>query len=197
MKSEKQKINRSLNPNYEMAKAFLQALGQGDDVFTFQTFSDQKSTGGIFPKVLHGTLERHFDELARLNEAGAGIFVMVNKGDGIVHEGFKTCRTKASVTAVRAQFVDLDGAPLAPLMEAKRPPDIVVESSPGRWHGYWLGIDCPLDAFKSVQQALAQKFGGDIKVCDLPRVLRLPGFYHQKQEPFMTRTVTMPAAVGT
>jgi hypothetical protein len=30
-------------------------------------------------------------------------------------------------------------------------------------------------------------FGGDPKVSDLARVMRVPGFFHQNGEPFMTR----------
>lgn len=194
-----------LKPDLREAEQFLKALG-GETAFTFQTFSDReelkrKFTGNDgkdrafdpFAKVLHGTLAEHAAELAGLNNAGGGVFVMVNQGDGVVHEGYKTCRTKSNVTAVRALFVDLDGSPLPPLMNAARSPDIIIESSPLRWHGYWLGIVCPVDRFKALQQALAAKFNGDMSVCDLPRVMRLPGFYHQKGNPFMTHAITLPA----
>jgi putative DNA primase/helicase len=66
-------------------------------------------------------------------------------------------------------------------------PHIVIESSPGKWHAYWLVSDSPLEQFKPLQQALAQRFNGDKAVCDLPRVMRLPGFLHQKGEPVLTR----------
>src|SRR5512141_268531 len=56
-------------------------------------------------------------------------------------------------------------------------------------HGYWPGIHCPLDAFEAAQVALARKFSGDESVSDLPRVMRLPGFFHQKREPFMSRII--------
>jgi len=36
---------------------------------------------------------------------------------------------------------------------------------------------------------LAERFAGDPLVSDLPRVMRLPGFYHQKNEPFLTHIV--------
>ena len=101
-----------------------------------------------------------------------------------------TCRNAVNVVAVRAVFVDLDGSPIASVLEALHP-DIVVESSPGRWHGYWLTNDCPLGDFRTRQQQIAAKFAGDPKVIDLPRVMRLPGFFHQKAEPFITR-VTFP-----
>jgi hypothetical protein len=38
-----------------------------------------------------------------------------------------------------------------------------------------------LDQFKDVQKRLLTLVGGDPNVCDLPRVMRLPGFPHQKQ----------------
>ena len=85
---------------------------------------------------------------------------------------------------VRAVFVDLDGAPLAPVLEAGLEPHVVVESSPGKFHVYWQVDDCPLDQFERVQRALARRFGGDPSVHDLPRVLRVPGFLHCKGEPF-------------
>ena len=113
---------------------------------------------------------------------------MVNRGDGVVHGVSKTCRTAASVLAVRALFIDLDGSPLDPVLKTLRP-DIVIESSPERWHCYWIVRDCPLGEFKMRQQQIAAKFNGDMKVHDLPRVMRLPGFMHQKSEPFLTRVV--------
>jgi hypothetical protein len=36
------------------------------------------------------------------------------------------------------------------------------------------------------QKAIAKKFDSDPKVCDLPRVMRLPGFYHCKGKPYPT-----------
>jgi len=36
------------------------------------------------------------------------------------------------------------------------------------------------------QKAIARKFNSDPKVCDLPRVMRLPGFYHCKGNPYLT-----------
>lgn len=173
---------KPLQFNLEDARAFLAALDP-DGVYTFQTFHDlEKRGGGV---VLHGTLAEHQSTLMRLNQQGQGVFVMVNKGDGLVHGNAKTCRTTANVIAVRALFADLDGAPLEPVLPYH--PHIVVESSPGRWHAYWLARDLPLTDFKLFQQQLAQKFDADPKVCDLPRVMRMPGFWHQKGTPFQTR----------
>jgi hypothetical protein len=71
------------------------------------------------------------------------------------------------------------------------PPSIVVESSPGKRHFYWRIDNCPLEAFAGAQKALAAALGTDPAVCDLPRVMRLPGFWHRKGKPFMTRLVSV------
>ena len=179
-------MSTTLTPDIVSAKKFLDALDP-DGTFTFQTFDDDKERRDLrLARVLHGTLDQHTDALVRLQQQGAGIFVMVNKGDGVTHKGNRTCRKAQNVVAVRALFVDLDGAPMQPVLDALQP-DIVVESSPGRWHCYWLVGDCPLAEFKPRQQQLAAKFNGDLAVNDLPRVLRLPGFLHQKDKPVMTR----------
>ena len=159
-------------------------------IFTFQTFDDDKDRKDFrLAKVYHGTLEQHANDLTRLNQAGAGIFVMINRGDGAVHEGKKTCRTKANVVAVRALFADADGVPIEPILRKSPPPHILVESSPDKWHVYWLTNDTPLAEFTARQQAIAVHLGTDPAVTDIPRVLRLPGFYHQKDAPFLTRLV--------
>jgi hypothetical protein len=173
------------------AQRFLDVLEPGSVSFTFQTFPDKNDAAQQFALtcVLHGSLNEHSKALASLNRRGAGIFVMVNEGDGKVHPGSKTCRTASNVIRIRAVFVDLDGSPLDPVLKAAVSPSIIVASSPGRWHAYWLLEDCPLDLFKPIQTALADKFSADPKVTDLPRVMRLPGFLHQKRDPFMTKLV--------
>src|SRR5262249_3325408 len=69
-----------------------------------------------------------------------------------------------------------------------------IETSPGRYHGYWLVAGARLENFKSIQQRLAKLMAGDLSVCDLPRVLRLAGFPHQKNptQPFLVK-VAAPA----
>jgi putative DNA primase/helicase len=68
-------------------------------------------------------------------------------------------------------------------------PHVVVESSPGKYHAYWLVEDFPLEQFTPVMKTIAARFGGDKSVHDLPRVMRLPGFIHQKGAPFRSRLV--------
>lgn len=172
--------------NLESATSFLRLLDPSG-VFTFQVIPEARDARfPTFQRVEHGTFEEHRRLLTIMNNRGAGIFVMVNAGDGVVRDGARTCRTTANVTRVRALFVDLDGAPIVPVLTSALSPDWVVQSSPGRWHAYWAVNDCPLPSFERAQDALAARFGGDPKVKDLPRVMRLPGFFHRKAEPYLS-----------
>lgn len=165
------------------AAEFLAQLAPGESI-TFQTFDDSSRKDLRLSRVLQGFLAEHFDTLARLNARGAGVFVMVNEGDG---KG----RATRNVQRIRAYFADFDGA--QPPDAATQPlrPHCIIESSPSRWHWYWWVEGAPLDKFKAVQRALAERFDSDPSICDLPRVMRLPGFLHRKREPFPTRIVEL------
>ena len=123
------------------------------------------------------------------------MFVTVNETDG---QGRKT----ANITRVRAVFVDTDGADIEPIRAAQ--PHILVESSPGNYHAYWLVSGAPLHEFKAAQKAMIEAWGTDKGVNDLPRVMRLPGFLHQKVSaqkglagsPFMVQMVNHAPSDG-
>jgi hypothetical protein len=168
------------------AARFLAALSP-DTLHTFQTFDDAKRHRRGLTDIVHGTFDAKARRLAALNHKGAGVFVMVNRGDGMG-------RSAANVTGCRALFLDLDGSPIEPVLAAPIAPRIVVESSPGKWHAYWPIADLPTDQFTASQKTLAAMFAGDSKVNDRPRVMRLPGFLHRKGEPFLSRLVTCESA---
>ncbi len=165
------------------AVRFLKALAP-DGALTFSTFSDARPRRArdSLARIIHGDYWRNAGTLAKLNGEGAGVFVMVNRGDG---KG----RKSGNVQAIRAVFLDLDGAPLAPVLAGPIPPAIVCESSPGKHHAYWPIAEMPLADFPGAQRALAAQYGGDAAVCDLPRVMRLPGYVHAKGEPFTSRVL--------
>ncbi len=178
-------IHTTFGPDRNQVQRFLDAL-ELNGKFTFQTIDDDADRhDSSLARMLHGTLDQHFDELVRLQQSGAGVFVTVNKTDG---KG----RKRENIRAVRALFIDLDGADLAPV-RAWNEPDMICETSPGRWHCYWLMADAPLNEFKAAQSYLSKAFNADQSVKDLPRVMRVPGFFHQKKdrqkkltgEPFM------------
>lgn len=172
--------------NLSDAQAFLAFLDPGAITWTFQTFDDTNSKRRELVRVFHGTLEQHCPELERLNSLGAGVFVTINETDG---QG----RSAENITRVRAVFADFDTPNTetpSHLLADLLPPSMLIESSPSKYHAYWLLDDeLPLEQFKPLQQAIIAVWGSDHNVCDLPRVMRLPGFQHCKEEPYPIRLI--------
>lgn len=133
-----------------------------------------------------GTLKGLWKTLVNLNKSGNAIFMMPNLSNG---KGTKD----ENITKVNAFFLDYDGSEwkrisLDELLgKFKLKPHIVVKTSKGHYHVYWLARNCNLSEFKSVQKALADKYGGDPKVSNLARVMRLPGTFNHKDpdRPFL------------
>jgi len=193
----------TLEPNREEGEQHLAALDPSPNArWCFQTFTGDKQRRKAraeenklrkkqgkpllkdpLARVRYGTLAEHFDELVKLNERGAGIYITVNETDG-------NGRKSKNITRIRALFVDLDGAPPEPVNNAEVPPHIVMESSPGRYQAYWcFSGRMPLKVFEVLQKELAARFNGDSSVHDLSRVMRLPGFIHRKEKD---KTVPVP-----
>jgi hypothetical protein len=89
---------------------------------TIQTSDDKKQEKSL-ARTIHGTFAEIYNELVELTSRGAGVFLMVNGGDGLG-------RQVDNVLSIRAFFLDLDGAPMEPVMNAAILPNIVVASSP-------------------------------------------------------------------
>jgi hypothetical protein len=164
------------------AQRFLDRLDPTASSWTFQTFDDTPRKRARLKGITHGTLKELGKRLSQYNEGRAGVFVAINHTDG---QG----RKRENIEAVRALFLDLDGAPLDLVNKCKLVPHLVVESSPGRFHVYWRVKGMPLEQFEDVQRGLAKRFDGDPAVALLTACARLPGFWHNKAEPFRTRIV--------
>lgn len=172
-------------PNLKETKDFIDLLGP-DKQHTFQIFFEKSkqikgnSKNSRPPEVFFGTFNELNDELYEKNLEGYAVTILINQGD-------QKGRKAENIKAVRAVFLDLDGASPDKVKAAKFKPHIVVESSEGKYHAYWLVKDCPLKLFSKIQRAIAKNFDGDPKISDLSRVMRLPGFLHQKDEPFVSK----------
>jgi hypothetical protein len=164
--------------DFAEAERFLTTLDEDADRWTFQTIDDDKSRRDLsLTRTLHGTLEEHRELLTTLNAAGAGIFVTVNRTDF-------TGRKLENITGIRALWQEADRGDEPPLpME----PHITVESSPGRYHRYVIVEGLSVEDFRPVQQRLVDDYGSDPNAKDAARVLRLPGFFHRKKEPYLVR----------
>ncbi|MCF8999197.1 DUF3987 domain-containing protein [Acinetobacter nectaris] len=174
-------------PCFDDAKYMLNILGPGES-FTFQTFDDTGSKNKILVSTISGPLEKCFNSLESHNKHGGGVFVTVNQTDGIG-------RKRENIKRVRALYVDFDKVNndrVGDLVNLDLAPNMVIESSKGKHHAYWVldnNPTIPLDQFTRLQKRLIQYFaddGADKAVHDLPRVMRLAGFYHRKNEPYLT-----------
>lgn len=130
---------------------------------------------------LFGSFKENWAELEQLNNKGWDVYMTVNGQSG-------PRRLAENICKVNALFIDYDkgdwNAEDFDCFVSKFPvkPHFVTQSSPGCFHVYWLTEDVPLESFGKTQKQLAEKFGADAKVCDLPRVMRMPGTINWKRE---------------
>ncbi len=172
-------------PSREAAQPYVDLFGSR---VCAQAFDDGPAKRPHLARTIHGQLDDLWLRLVELNDAGAGIFATINQ----VRRDAP--RRAENVERVRAFAADCDDPQRREVVEqdiSRRgiTPSLVIETSPGKRHYYWRTDDCPLDGFKPVQQAIAAALGTDPSICDLPRVLRLPGFVHRKGTPFLVRVV--------
>jgi P4 family phage/plasmid primase-like protien len=149
---------------------YLKLLGLGPDVpLRWRAIAPRHSGGNA--KVMHGSYSAMQPRLQELNDQAYGIFLQINDATG---PGDK------DVTSVRALFVDSDNGTLAgaPWPVA---PTFRVTSGHGD-HAYWVvgAGGAKVADFKVQQQALAGYMGTDPAICNLSRVMRVPGFMWTK-----------------
>ena len=118
-------------------------------------------------------------EVRKLNNEWAWVFFSVNSM-------VKWKRNKKSVIWVNAWIVEVDDVgkeeQYKNYLSESIKPSAIIESKKSL-HAYYFANDGTIDNWVDICMGLQQKFGGDIKVAkDISRVLRLPGYYHQKDE---------------
>jgi len=173
------------------AKRFLEVLFPNTNQYVFTTFADNKLIKGkakrAYTRELIGTFSQHQDELTKMNEIGAGVYVTVNNND---NKGRKT----ENITAMNCVYIEADHntAEIPRLLEkAEIEPSIIIESSPGKYHYYFL-VEGHVDNFeeaRGVLQTLVNGYHGDNAAKDITRVLRIPGFAHLKAKQHMVKIV--------
>lgn len=179
----------NLGVNLQAAARYIELLSGCKNGFEqpeqFQTFTDSKNVDKTnwkkdsrgqpldpYARVYYDTLQELAPEFIRLNKLGVGIFMTVNECKG-------TKRGNAFVTRVRALFLDGDEDKFTG--ELRLEPSFTVRRGKN-FHHYWLVKDFPLNEFKAQQLAIAKAHNTD-HIIDLARVMRVPGFYHQKNAP--------------
>lgn len=119
-------------------------------------------------------------ELQRLNSLGAGIFFAYNRmGD---------TRNKASVLGINAWAMEIDDIPkeeqYKKILMSPLDPSAIVETR-NSYHCYWFADGGTVANAERINMGLIQYFGSDPALKDTSRLLRIPGFYHNKKAPFM------------
>lgn len=125
---------------------------------------------------VEGSFSEKQKELESLNEKGYGIYVVVNGGG----------HSDAVITQGRALFVEHDNLDKAAQVGLWRSldlpePTIQIDTGGKSIHSYWL-LDrpCPISDWKTLQSDLLEFADADRSIKNPSRVMRLPGFKHQK-----------------
>jgi hypothetical protein len=173
--------------DFTQAFAFIAALTNSDPntaVIDLRAIHDTNKTVAAIPR--RGTLPQLWEEMINWNNGGYGIFININEMDGSGRYEI------ANVQTIRCQAIDLDNLS-APINYERaigfNPfPSFAVQSSPGKYHVYWTTRrHNNLNGFTLIQRKLRTLFDGDKTIIDPSRVLRLPGFFHLKQQPHLVR----------
>lgn len=150
---------------------------------SIQTFNEQDKNEKSQSRILPMT-DENLEKCAILQDKlPYGIYFSVNP-----MEEWK--RTKDSVKKIQTWICDIDTwtkeEQLKLILDAPLPPSLVVESVHG-FHLYYLADkDLTEEEFENGNWWLRNYYNGDAKVCrDTARVLRIPGFYHQKGDKVM------------
>lgn len=132
-----------------------------------------------------------YEAINSLNERGRSVYMTINKVDGtFVKENRWKAVPSGHITGVNALFLDFDqpeAVSLADIEAMEVLPSVVVETSPGKFHCYWLlksNDEIETGEFKQMQTALQTKFKAlepDVVINDLPRIMRVPGFIHSPE----------------
>ncbi|EGS9998635.1 DNA primase [Clostridium perfringens] len=147
-------------------------------------FSDKKGTG-FKGKNLSFNM-KDFQSKSKVlmahNEANRGIFFVVNSGGN----------SDRKINKINAQFFECDTLSLEDQLEniSKFPlePSIIVQTKKSL-HVYFLIKNGKVEKFRDIQKKLAKHFNGDGSCINESRVMRVPGFYHCKEEPVRVKCI--------
>ncbi|MDY5112305.1 MAG: DNA primase, partial [Bilifractor sp.] len=188
MEDEKKTVAEALGiaPLNITAQDVLNALFNADDTVCFRVFDDKKC--GIFQgQKLQCACTRYTssmeETLKKHNEQGHGVFFVVNYGG----------QSDEEITRVNAQFVESDELSfdemLSRIADFPLPPSMIIKTRKSL-HTYWFMKDHPeVSRFREIQLQLVKQFQGDSNCQNESRVMRLPGFYHCKQDPVLVQCV--------
>ena len=167
------------------AKDILNSMFNPNDQVCFRVFDDKKA--GIFAgqklsmecgkyASIEKTLKEH-------NTQNRGIFFVVNYGG----------QEDSLITRINAQFVESDELSFeeqqAQIDTFPLPPSMIIKTRKSL-HTYWFVKGAKVELFRGIQKQLVKQFHGDPMCVNESRVMRLPGFYHCKEDPVMVECIS-------
>lgn len=163
---------------------FLRSFFDSNEKICLRVFDDRKR--GTFKGAKLETSISRMDEimgtLQNHNGLNRGIYYVVNSG------GHEDC----DITRINAQFMECDeksiDEQLAQIEAFPIPPSLIVKTRKSL-HTYWLMKNADIKSFRRVQKRLVAHFDGDKTCVNESRVLRLPGFFHCKEERVLVQCV--------
>ena len=171
------------------AADILNSLFAPEDTVCLRVFSDKKCSAFHGQKLeckCRDYLKDMEPRLREHNEVGRGVFFVVNSGG----------QTDDAITRINAQFVEMDDGTFEEQWEKINsfplPPSMVIRTRKSL-HAYWFMEKgkAEVESFRDTQKGLVRWFEGDPACVNLSRVMRLPGFYHNKTDtPVMVRCVS-------
>ncbi|WP_283719250.1 DNA primase family protein [Clostridium perfringens] len=176
--------------NLREARRFLECFCKGEGSenscgrINIRIFSDKKGIG-FKGKNLSFNI-KDFQSKSKIlmahNEANRGIFFVVNSGGN----------SDRKINKINAQFFECDTLSLEDQLEniSKFPlePSIIVQTKKSL-HVYFLIKNGKVEKFRDIQKKLAKHFNGDGSCINESRVMRVPGFYHCKEEQVRVKCI--------
>ncbi|MBO3387969.1 DNA primase [Clostridium perfringens] len=172
------------------ARRFLECFCKGEGSenscgrINIRIFSDKKGIGFKGKKLSFNIndFQSKSKVLMAHNEANRGIFFVVNSGGN----------SDRKINKINAQFFECDTLSLEEQLEniSKFPlePSIIVQTKKSL-HVYFLIKNGKVEKFRDIQKKLAKHFNGDGSCINESRVMRVPGFYHCKEETVRVKCI--------
>lgn len=172
-------VTSTLQPNYNIARRYIECFGDENTKQTFQIIPDSKAAKEEnINKTLHGSLKELKNTLIDWNKRGYCISFVPNKTN-------LKGRKKTDIIKYCGFFIDSDnGSPQDYHLE----PSIVVKTSGNNSHSYWLFVkpvsyrNFSTERYEQLNKKLVEHYDADLQAKDVNKALRMPGFIYQKYD---------------
>ena len=172
----------------EAIKWHLRLIVQGH-AYVVQSYPSKTNKVAVKPehKYFRDVSDQAIAYIAESSARGMNVGVVPNPMDG---KG----RKAENCTGIRWLFADFDSGThkLESVLQLPVKPNVVVETSGGRYHAYFRVVECPVDKFSTVQRALAVAVGSDASVCDPSRCMRVAGTTNHNHVPPVIAQIVYP-----